>query len=451
MSFAPPASLNLHDTTVSGGRVTSIGGGGIRNFASLTLINSTVRDNVTTVIGGGILNSAGHLTIENSTITGNTTESGGSGGGIAQSSLSAGTCTVTNSTISGNTAALVGGFLSFSGQSVSFTNSTITNNVATDRVGGVAIASTNMVLFHHTIISGNVAPPEATLPREVTLTSAVSLVADDFNIFGIDGDAGVSFTVQTTDTDADGKVDIVPAAGVTIDNILAPLALNAPGLTHTHALVEGSLAVDGILVGSCPATDQRGVARSIDGDDDTVAQCGIGAFELAPPVPPELAHDLAVTNITVPKTITLTAAKPTQTKTVKVQIQNRSAHSEVIPNATVLAEVVSLDLISLGDCPAPAPVLVPPNKFPLTWKSKQKLNVTFDCANDPLKSTAKDPAHEDYAYTATVEHSALNGGLADDHPADDSCPRAPFGTDPYPNGKLKDLGCDEKVTDVVVK
>ena len=46
------------------------------------------------------------------------------------------------------------------------------------------------------------------------------------------------------------------------------------------ALLAGSPAIDAADAAACPATDQRGVARPQDGDDDGEALCDIGAFEL---------------------------------------------------------------------------------------------------------------------------------------------------------------------------
>jgi hypothetical protein len=63
-----------------------------------------------------------------------------------------------------------------------------------------------------------------------------------------------------------------------VDPGLAPLA-DYNGPTVTHALVPGSLAIDGGSNTGCPAVDQRGVARPFDGDNDSVAVCDIGAFE----------------------------------------------------------------------------------------------------------------------------------------------------------------------------
>ena len=142
------------------------------------------------------------------------------------------------------------------------------------------------------------------------------------------------------------------------------------------------------------------------------------------PEPPPPVHDLAVTKITVPQTVTLTATKPQLTKPVTVQLQNRSPHDETIPNLTTLGHVVSLTVTSLGSCPPPDQVLKNPG-LPKTLQPKKTLtvvfNVTFECANDPAKGVH----HADYSYTATVNHEALDGE-ADTHPEDDSCPRDPL-------------------------
>lgn len=41
-----------------------------------------------------------------------------------------------------------------------------------------------------------------------------------------------------------------------------------------------SPAIDTAVHGQCPATDQRGFVRPYDGDEDMVAICDVGAYEL---------------------------------------------------------------------------------------------------------------------------------------------------------------------------
>ena len=183
-------------------------------------------------------------------------------------------------------------------------------------------------------------------------------------------------------------------------------------------------------------------------------------------------HDFAVVALKVPKTITLSATKSNQTKSVRVTIQSRSPVPETIADATTLNNLVTLALTSLhtnSTCQAPVAVLHagrPQRPLPVTLKPKQKFTVIFDvtytCATDPLKTTRTDPGHDDYSYTATVHAGAINGE-ADADPLDDNCPHnaLPGGVDQFPDGKVKDTGCGGRnpdhtlgapvTTDVIVK
>jgi len=174
----------------------------------------------------------------------------------------------------------------------------------------------------------------------------------------------------------------------------------------------------------------------------------------------------------VPKNINFKAAAPALTKRVIVQIQNRSPHPETISDLTTLAGLVTVQLTTLHtNCTAPNANLImgPPNVVPKTLKPKGKLNVFFNvnfttnCVPDARKSTKKDPGHEDFSYTAHVDHAALDDN-ADTHTADDDCPRSvtpPFEIEPNPDGTIKDKGCGNPkgdgtfgnpvLTDVVVR
>ena len=233
--------LTLQSVTLSGGS-SSGRGGGVFNFGTLTIENSTISGN-TADDGGGVFNWYGILTIENSTISGNRAHDGG---GVFNS---AGVLTITNSTVSGNVANEAGGlFNSFFDYGFGPSAATLTLN--------------------NSLIAGN----QATVAPEIENNSIVT--ADNFNLFGADGNAGVvGFTP--------GPTDIVPASGVTVADILGPLKNNG-GPTQTHALVADSPAINAANPGGCVdsagallATDQRGFPRPFNG---TI--CDIGSYEL---------------------------------------------------------------------------------------------------------------------------------------------------------------------------
>jgi hypothetical protein len=129
-----------------------------------------------------------------------------------------------------------------------------------------------------TLVAGNTAP----IGPEI-FHIAGTLLADNHNLFGFNGNAGVEgFTP--------GATDIVPSTGVQLADILTPTLANNGGPTQTHALVPGSPAIDAggsdctDAAGEVLATDQRGRPRVVDGTNDGIPACDIGAFEFFPMV-----------------------------------------------------------------------------------------------------------------------------------------------------------------------
>jgi hypothetical protein len=214
--------VTITTITVTGGHAETFGGG-IYNAGTLSLVNSTISSNTAGGAGGGIYNS-GTLSLLNSTISSNT--AAGGGGVWNEGSLS-----VQNSTISSNAAEWSGGILNWAGK-LALANTIIANNT-----GGNCFWNGGSVTDGgHNLIEGSGA-----------------------NTCGL------------TATPANGNIIGQPAH-------LGPLQDNG-GPTLTHALLDGSPAIDAGDPAVCadPATvnnrDQRGVSRP------QGAQCDIGAFE----------------------------------------------------------------------------------------------------------------------------------------------------------------------------
>jgi hypothetical protein len=244
------------------------GGGGIANFGgTVRLIGSTVRNNSSTGVtanGGGISNF-GNLEVTHSTVSGNTvfgTSASTLGGGI----INVGTLVMSDSTVVANTASgnFGGGLYQtpYAG-TLALANVTIADNQAGvgkpyAQGGGLANAGAALVTIVNTLIAGNVSGPGTAPDCSGTITSL------GHNL------------VQST-----GLCTLAAAAGDILDRRagLRRFGDNG-GPTETYSLRAGSRAVDAGDGAACASLDQRGVARPADGDDDGIAVCDIGAFEL---------------------------------------------------------------------------------------------------------------------------------------------------------------------------
>ena len=256
----------------------------ITDTGNLTLNKATVTggsgsSNTFGIFGGGIFNNGGTVTLTSSTVSGNTASSSSSsfffssssyGGGIYNDS---GTVTLTNSTVSGNTASSslsssYGGGIYNNGGTVTLTNSTVSGNMASSSYGG-GIYSSGTVTLQSSIISGNTAGTGDEIANDDTVT------ANSYNVFGhsseTTADAFEGFAPGSIDVNATSDGGGTPTA---LDAILATALADNGGSTQTHALVEGSPAVD--LDKDCSTkltTDQRGYGRPVG------LGCDAGAFE----------------------------------------------------------------------------------------------------------------------------------------------------------------------------
>ncbi len=188
--------------------------------------------------------------------------------------------TLNNSTVSGNSAERHGGGILKSDVSdLILNNVTITGNQADsdqdgDGLGGGFYSSnaSTIIQFSNTIIANNTDNGNGT-PECYGDATYISL---GYNIIG-DTSSGCSSYPSGVTGD---QVNIIGDGSVTIDTILDTTLQDNGGPTLTHALVQGSPAVDAGNPAGCGddttlfTTDQRGYTRPVG------AACDIGAFEL---------------------------------------------------------------------------------------------------------------------------------------------------------------------------
>ena len=232
------ATVNFYDVTIRNGTTGIYNSGGV-----LTLNNSIVSGNNSGGFGAGILNIDGTVVINSSAIISNTANIDFAGG---ISNSTGGTLTINNSTISGNRAMSAAGIWNFG--TVNLNNVTISGNVAAN--GGGGIVNHGTVDFKNTIIAGNIDNnPTAKQPD-----CSGTLNSQGYNL--IQDTSGCTISGTTT-----GNL-------LSVDPRCLGLLQNNSGNTFTHALLQGSQAIDagnpatpGSGGSACAATDQRGIVR----------------------------------------------------------------------------------------------------------------------------------------------------------------------------------------------
>ncbi|NLV52153.1 MAG: hypothetical protein GXY64_02665 [Bacteroidales bacterium] len=240
-------SPKLTDVTFSDN--TAAEGGGMSNVVSSpSLTNVIFSSNSANSDGGGMYNNSSSPTLSNVTFSGNTASF--NGGGMHNYNISS--PTLTNVTFSGNTADLGAGMHNYNNSSPTLINVTFSENTAS-LGGGIYINLFSSVTIRNSIFWGNGGGQIEVDPQ---------------------GGGDIDYSL------IDGGCPLAQGCGSSIytDPLLGPLADNG-GFTLTHALGEGSPAIDTGDPSICPATDQRGYYRPIDGDGNGTATCDMGAYE----------------------------------------------------------------------------------------------------------------------------------------------------------------------------
>jgi CSLREA domain-containing protein len=289
-------TLILKSSTIRGntasGTTDTANGGGINAPAAggtLTVTDSSVSGNAATRGFGGGIYTAGSMTLTNSTISGN---AAGAGGGInvpGNGGFTGGfTATLSNSTISGNSTNTGdgGGILIGSGATVTMTNVTVAANTAGSPGAGISNpGSGGRVRLANTIVATNLIHNGSSSDCSGTLTS------QGFNLIGNTDGCTLSGTTTGNILNQEPRLGaLADNGGPTQTQALlqrtasCPVKGRCPVYTPSQGIDAGNPATVGSSSSACPSTDQRGIARPLDGNGDGTAQCDMGAYE-APALP----------------------------------------------------------------------------------------------------------------------------------------------------------------------
>ena len=245
--FYLPCGITKSDVSISGltiWRGLAEGGGGIDNCGHNLNVRAVafVENGGASLYGGGLRNRYGYATIEDSLFVHNSAQRGSAidNGGVL---------TLTNVTVSGNESIQGGGAVSSLGEAT-LTNVSIVANVNAGNLPGGLLGN---FALNNTLLAANTGSGNC--------AGAVSSFGHNLSS---DGTCGFTSTGDFQNTEPQ----------------LTGLQHNG-GPTLIHGLYPNSPAIDAGDPNSCPATDQRGVARP------QGAACDIGAYEyVTPPTAP---------------------------------------------------------------------------------------------------------------------------------------------------------------------
>jgi CSLREA domain-containing protein len=261
--------VSITNTSITNNYATHFSGIG-SYISTIDIVNSTIAENVAFTNSEGTDDCVAlEVTLDNMEDYDCT---GGKAAAIGDLFQGNSTYTITNSTISGNRADdYAGAVMLLNGSTMVLNSVTVANNTA-ENYGGGLLSIEATYQMQNTLLVGNAANTGPDCFAEVE-----SL---DYNL--VSDQADCRFTAAENDLVGDSSNE----AG-TIEANIKTLSDNG-GSTETHGLNSDSPAIDAGNPAGCTdgaddlETDQDGDARVIDGNENEVATCDIGATEYDP-------------------------------------------------------------------------------------------------------------------------------------------------------------------------
>ncbi|MCA9374277.1 MAG: choice-of-anchor Q domain-containing protein [Candidatus Gracilibacteria bacterium] len=315
--------LTVTNSTIQNNISTLAGGAIGASSGDVNITNSTFTGNSTTSSAGVLFVTGGTITINGSTFDQN---SSGNGGGVLR--IDNGTVNITDSIFTGNSTTGGNGVaLQINSGTVTVQRSIFENNTLEDRPvienggtlilsrvaivnnSGIGLSSSGTASLTNTTIGDNTSSANFGGGIYVFATGTVDIINGTItnnNPRGVTGGgnavnirntviAGNSFDCVGTITSLDGNVDgdgscgLGQASDLSSTNPMLDALSTVPhddvsGNTRVYQPQTGSPLIDSGVAVANPPTDQRGVSRPMDGDNNMTQIIDRGAFEVAPAI-----------------------------------------------------------------------------------------------------------------------------------------------------------------------
>ncbi len=358
-------TANVANNTAGGGGGGAIYVDGTKNFSgTIDIATSTFSNNQSNQLGGAIFSfpeGTGSTLIDQSLFDGNSATGSGQGGAIYhQSATGSGPLNISNSTFVNNNAhatdgsASSGGALWLLDAPVTITSSTFVGNDATTPIalaaedwrrgfGGAIRTSDTTTIVNSTIVNNTAGFVGGAIAGPATVRNTIIAHNDGDNPWDIQENCTVELTnsgnnIQFPQKTTSNWNDYECFGGQTAVNPQLGTLGSYGGPTPTVPLLPGSPAIN--AGSSCPATDQRGFARS--------GVCDIGAYEFG--------GGLLITSIAPPwsglnnvQDVVLTVQGADFTPSTVVRWNGANRTTTYVSSFVVTAVLPAADLGTLGN------------------------------------------------------------------------------------------------------